>query len=238
MKIKESLTISIPAFNEEETLREVAKAALFTLKSLTNNYELLLVNDGSTDKTGEIMSELAKRNKHVRIITHERNMGFTGAISTSLLNGSKDLVLLAPADGQFNFAELERFVRAIKDYDVVVGYRTKNAEPVLRKIQSFVFYTLGAILLGIRLKGYAQVSLWRNHVLKDIKVFSHPRSNNALVEIVAKSLKKGYRFNEVPITWRKRRGGEPKGRINPTVIFYTILEMIKVRILVRNGKLF
>lgn len=238
MKIKESITIAIPAFNEEETLERVVLEALSTLKSLTKDYELLLVNDGSTDNTGEIMSKLKRKNKHIKIINHKQNMGFTGAISTSLLNGSKDLIILAPADGQFNFHQMERFIRGIKDYDVVVGYRTKNAESFIRKVQSLVFHMLGKILLGINLKGYAQISLWRKHVLRDMIVISHPRSNNALVEIVARSLNKGYRFKEVPITWRKRRGGKPKGIINPAVIFYTTREMIRIRRSIRHGKIF
>lgn len=238
MKIKESITIAIPVFNEEETLERVALEALSTLKTLTKDYELLLVNDGSTDNTGQIMNKLSKKNKRIKIINHKQNMGFTGAINTSLLNGSKDLVLLVPADGQFNFNQIKRFIKGIKDYDVVVGYRTKNAEPLIRKIQSLVFHMLGRILLGINLKGYAQISLWRRYVLKDMIVISHPRSNNALVEIVARSLKKGYRFNEVPITWRKRRGGRPKGIINPVVIFYTAREMIRVRQSIRNGRFF
>lgn len=76
MKKKISITISIPTFNEEQTLESVVRKALHVLRSLTEDYEPLLINNGSIDSTGKIMNRLARKDKHIRVIHHKENMGF------------------------------------------------------------------------------------------------------------------------------------------------------------------
>lgn len=225
---KESITISIPAFNEQETIKGVVKEALFVVKSLTDDYELLLINDGSTDKTGSIMKHLAKGNKHIRIIEHQVNKGFSSVITEGLFNSSKDLVLLAPADGQFDFKYLGKFVKAIQKYDGAIGYRVVNTEPIHRKIQSSIYHSIAKLLFSINLPEFSSVYMWRTSILKDIIISSAPNGNTAQVEIIFKVLQKGGKLNKIPIHWNYRKGGKPKGEINFKLIFLTLKDMWKL----------
>ena len=238
MKIKKSLTISIPAYNEEETLERVAKEALGALKLLTSKYQLLLINDGSGDKTSKIMFNLSKRYSHIKVINHKINRGFSAVIAEGLFTPSTELVFLAPADGQFDFRQLKKFVKLIGKYDAVFGYRVQNSENISRKVQSMVYRILGRVLFGIKLKEFSSVYLWRTDILRDIKVVSDSGSNAAQMEIVYKAHEKGAKFGQVPISWGKRKGGKAKGVINLKLIFSTLWEMIKLWWVVRHGKVF
>lgn len=225
---KESITISIPAFNEEQTLEDVVNEALLAVKELTDDYELFLINDGSTDKTKQIMERLVKKNKRIRVVHHKRNKGFSAVIGEGLKGSSKDLVFLAPADGQFNFNQLKKFVKAIEGHDVAVACRVRNAEPFNRKVQSFVYHISAKLLFNIHLKEFSSVYLWRTTLLKDIKVISSPSSNTAQIELFYKAQRKGARFVQVPISWNLRKGGRPKGVINLRLIITTFREMFKL----------
>lgn len=228
MKKRVSLTISIPAFNEEETLEKVVNEALIELKKITTNYELVLVDDGSTDKTKKIMESFAKIDNHVKIVYHKKNLGFSGAIKSSFENASKELVLLAPADGQFNFKELPEFVRAINGCDAVLAFRKINHEPFIRRFQSWFYHNLSKTLLRLTVKEIPTISLWRRASLQKLTITVNPRSNMALPQLIYQSSKLGYKFAQIPIIWHPRRGGEAKGRINLFLIFSTLIEMGKL----------
>ncbi len=225
----ESVSVVIPAYNEEETIEEVVKDALKNLSILVKDYAVVLVDDGSKDKTGKIIDQLSKKNKKVRAIHHKKNQGFTGAIKTSLKSGTKDLIFLAPADGQFNFKELGAFIKAINGYDCAVGYRIKNEETFIRKFNSKGFHLLSRILLNINLKEISTVSMWRKTMIDSLTIDSSQGSAMLLPEIISKAIKRGFKFTEVPIHWYERKGGKSKGA-NPIVIVKTFIEMLRLSI--------
>lgn len=224
---KESISVVIPAYNEEETVEQVVKEAFSTLAKISKDYEVVLIDDGSTDKTGKIIDRIARQNKRIRGVHHKQNMGFTGAMRTSFTSAKKHLVFLAPADGQFDFSQLKNFIEAIKGYDVAIGYRVENEEDIIRKINSRLFHLVCKILLNIHFKEISSVSLWRRRVIQSIEVVSEDRSAMFLPEVTSKALRKKYRFVEVPLRWGHRRGGESKGA-NPRVIVKTLIQMLRL----------
>jgi glycosyltransferase involved in cell wall biosynthesis len=228
---KPSISVVIPAYNEEKTVGSVAKDALRELAKLFADYEVVLVDDGSKDTTGKIIDSLAKENRHVRSLHHKKNKGFTGAMKTSFKSARKDLIFLAPADGQFDFSKLKKFVEAIKNYDVVLGYgkygKTRGGN-LIRKIISGIFHLISRVVLGIKFKEISSVSLWRREVIESVKVNSEDKSAMFLPEIIYKALGKGYRFTQVPQIWRKRQGGKAKGA-NIKVIIKTFVGLFKLR---------
>lgn len=207
----ESISVVIPAYNEKETIEQVAKDAIVAMKKLGIDYELVLVNDGSNDGTEKIIDKLAKNDKHIRAVHHKINKGFTGAMRTSFASAKKHLVFLAPADGQFDFDELVKFVEAIRGYHVAIGYRVENEEGLTRKINSRLFHALCRVLFDIRFKEISSVSMWRRNVLQSIEIESDDRSAMMLPELIHKAVKKKYKFTQVSISWRLRQGGQPKG---------------------------
>lgn len=222
---QETISVVIPAYNEAETVERVVKDAKAELEKIKIPYEIVIVDDGSTDKTGVIIDKLAKH-KFIRAIHHQKNKGFTGAISTCYKNAKNNLVFLSPADGQFDFKELGQFIESIKGYDVAVGYRIENPEPVTRKINSKAFHLLCKILLGINLKEISTVIMWRKHILDSLTIESEDRSAMIEPELIAKALKMKYKFIEVPIHFQERKGGVPKGG-SPLMIIKTFIGMIK-----------
>ena len=108
-----SLSITIPAYNEEGSIERVAQQALKAGRAFSKNFEVLLVDDGSTDTTGVIIDRLATKHKEIRVIHHKKNQGFSGAIKTCYRNARKELVFLAPADGQVDIADYKRFLDKI-----------------------------------------------------------------------------------------------------------------------------
>ena len=212
------LSIIIPAYNEEKRLQGTLKKVRDYLSAQNYEWEVLIVNDGSKDATGKIIDELVKKNKHIRVIRHKRNKGFTGAMKACLYSAKKHLIFLAPADGQFDFKELSKFIDAIRGYDVAVGYRVVNEENLIRKFNSLGFHFLVKILFGISLKEFSTVSLWRRRVVESIEIKSEDRSAMFLPELIYKAMKKNYKFVEVPIHWHLRRGGKAKGAGLKTII--------------------
>lgn len=224
---KESLSVVIPAYNEAKTIELVVKEAIGVLKEAKIDYEIVLVDDGSRDGTEKIINKLSKKDRRIRAIHHKINQGFTGAMRTSFKSAKKHLVFLAPADGQFDFSQLPKFIDQIRGYDVAIGYRVENEEGIRRKLNSKVFHFLCTVLLGVNFKEISTVSMWRKRVLDSIEIESDNRSAMMLPELISKAIKKKYLFTEVPIRWQLRKGGEAKGAGIKT-IYKTLLEMYRL----------
>lgn len=224
---KISISIVIPAFNEEETIKKVVLEAKAALSKITQDFEIVIVDDGSIDNTGKIIDRLGKENRKIKPIHHKKNKGFTGAMKTSLFSATKNLVFLAPGDGQFDFKHLKSFVEKIRDHDIAIGYRTAKEYSPIRNLNSLSFHLLCRFLFKIKFKEISTVSMWRRSILQGITIESDDRSAMFLPEIIYKSLQKKAKFVEVPITWRLRQGGIAKGA-NIKVILKTLSQMFKL----------
>jgi glycosyltransferase involved in cell wall biosynthesis len=223
-----SLTIAIPAYNEAESLRDVVNKAVRAGTLNVPVFEILIVNDGSTDRTGEIADELARANNHVKVIHHPKNRGFSGAIKTCYTKGGKELLFLIPADGQIDPLDVKIFLEAIGNADVVVGYRENNPEPLFRRFNSFVFHTIYRLLFGVKLREISTSILWRTSVLRSIDITASAKSALIEPEVIYKAWRAGFRFAQVPVPYYPRTGGVPKGS-NIFMIIETIKELLRLR---------
>jgi glycosyltransferase involved in cell wall biosynthesis len=222
-----SLTIAIPAYNEEGSVSGVIAGAVAAAKSVTHDYEILIVDDGSTDATGKIARRYAKKNARIRVIRHKRNLGFSGAIQSCYAYAKKELVFLLPGDGQIDARDIVIFLREAENADVVVGYRISNPEPLTRRINSFVFHVLYRVLFSVPLKEISTSILWRKTVLDSINVTAHTRSALIEPEVVYKASRAGFRFAQVPIPYYPRTSGKPKGT-NILMILMTLKELLRL----------
>lgn len=218
-----SLTIAIPAFNEAGSIEKVISDAFTAARELAKEYEILVVDDGSTDGTGELVSRIP----HITLITHKKNQGFSGAIKSCYQNAARELVFLLPADGQIKAADCKLFLDKIDQADVVVGFRKNNPEPFSRKLNSYVFHALYRTLFGVRLKEISTSILWRKKVLDTINITAIPRSALIEPEVVYKAWSAGFRFAEVGIPYYPRVAGIAKGS-NPLMILVTIKELLRL----------
>lgn len=229
MKLMPQLSIVIPAYNEEENIETVAQDALTALKKYSPAGELLFVDDGSTDATPRLLDRLARKDKRVRVVHHPKNQGFSGAISTCYREAARELIFLAPGDGQIRLDDVGRFLEKITAADVVIGYRLMRAESPARKLNSFLFHLFYRLLFGVPVREISTAVLWRKSVLDAITITAHPRSALIEPEVIYKAWKNGARLAEVGVPYYPRRAGTAKGG-NPLMILMTIRELVRLRL--------
>ncbi len=238
VKTNKKIVITIPAYNEETTIERVVKNVIQELSKFTDNFYILLVNDGSWDKTAQVIEELRKKYKNrVQVIHHKKNKGFSGAMKTCYEHAKGDLIFLGPADGQFNYSQVKLFVNELEKNkrDIVTAYRVINEEKITRKISSFAFHLIAKMLFGIRLKEFSSCILYTRKLRDSISIQAHPVSCMFLPELIYKSMKKKYTFGEVPIRFEKRKGGQANGA-NYRMIIKTLNEMFRFWWDIRIGK--
>lgn len=222
-----SLTIAIPAYNEELTLGPIIQEALDIGKKSAKKFELLLVDDGSTDTTGQIMDKSAKRHTEITVLHHATNLGFTGAIKSCYEKSKYAWVFLAPADGQIYLSDLSLFIEKTKNADVIIGYRKTRPEALLRKLNSYIFHTLYRSLFGITLKEISTAILWKKTILDKITITANPRSAMAQAEALYKAKLLGATFAQVPVPYYARKAGIAHGT-DPAMIMQTLKEMVRL----------
>ncbi len=221
-----SLTIFFPCFNEEANVERAARAALKAAQNLTDDYEVIIVNDGSRDKTGEIADRLAREDAHIRVIHHPQNKGYGAALQSGYRGAAKDTIFYTDGDLQFDLMEISRLWPLIAEYDVVTGYRLKRNDPFIRKLNSFCWTTLTKALFRLPVRDVnCAFKLFRREVIANIELASAGALIDA--EVFARAKKAGYRITEVGVHHYPRQFGSQTGA-NPLVILRAFKELFKL----------
>ena len=212
-----SLTIIIPAYNEQASLREIVRATVKEVQQVVEEWEILIVDDGSEDETRRVARDLATVWPGVRLICHVANMGSGAAIRTGIENASCELVMYIPADGQFLLQELAAFVEAASRGDVVLGVRDgRPGYTALRLLSSKVYTAAVNFLFGHRFADVNWINLWRRSIFDGLAL----RSTGVFLmeEIVTRAETKGHRVVEIPSEFLPRETGEAKGGSLSTIL--------------------
>lgn len=221
-----SLTIFFPCYNEEENVQKAVEAALVAAQLVTDDYEIMVVNDGSADQTGIIADQLAAQNPRVRVVHHPKNRGYGAALQSGYRSAVKDTVFYTDGDLQFDMKEIIKLWPLIEEYDVVTGYRIKRMDPLIRKLNSFGWTTLTKLLFGLPVRDVnCAFKLFRREVVADMPLISEGALIDA--EVFARAKKAGYRIIEVGVNHYPRLRGKQTGA-NPLVIFRAFWELIKL----------
>src|SRR5919112_5079873 len=129
----QGLSIFFPAYNDSGTIASLVITALRTARELTPDFEVIVVNDGSADNTASILDELARTYPQVRVVHHETNRGYGGALRTGFANATRELIFYTDGDAQYDPAEMELLWRRLGDSeDGVHGYKSNRPDPVHR----------------------------------------------------------------------------------------------------------
>lgn len=204
-----SITIAIPAFNEEENIEWVVKDSLKSLPKYFRDYEIVVVDDGSTDKTGTIADRLVLKNPRVKVV-HQPNGGYSKAMLSGIKAASKDYVAYLPADGQFLVEDMRHCFEILKDYDLVLGYRGSRPDyPTRRIVMSYGYLLLLLFLFDIKYIDVGWVNIWNTKKVQKLKL-NGVGGIFILTEIVVKFKKLGYKIGEAPSYYRPRRSGTVK----------------------------
>jgi glycosyltransferase involved in cell wall biosynthesis len=204
------LSIFLPAYNEEENAASAVEQVSAVAQELGIEYEIILVNDGSSDRTGEIGRELEGHIPNYRLVEHYPNRGYGGALKAGFEAATLDLVAFVPADKQFDFGEIDRFLAKIKDADIVCGYRANRQDNAVRKFNAMGWNTLVRLMFGYLCRDIdCGFKMLRRELVDHVNLVS----NGAMIdtELLAGAKARGYRIAEVPVTHLPRIGGEATG---------------------------
>jgi glycosyltransferase involved in cell wall biosynthesis len=221
-----SLTIFFPCYNEEENVERSTREALKAAQMVTDDYEVIIINDGSRDKTGEIADRLVKENPQVRVIHHPRNRGYGAALQSGYKGGRKDTIFYTDGDLQFDLTEITQLWPLIEKYDVVTGFRLQRNDPLMRKINSFLWTSLTRLLFRLPVRDVnCAFKLFRREVLADMELVSVGALIDA--EVFARARKAGHSITEVGVHHYPRQFGTQTGA-NPFVIFKAFAELFQL----------
>jgi glycosyltransferase involved in cell wall biosynthesis len=194
-----SLSIFFPAYNDAGTIASLALIAHMTARELTDDYEIIVVNDGSPDHTGELLDEMARHFPWLKVVHHEKNRGYGGALRTGFATASKDLVFYTDGDAQYDPRELAELHRTLgPEVSFVNGYKIGRSDPVHRIVIGRVYHWFVRTVFGLRLRDVdCDFRLMRRQVLERISL---TRSSGVIcVELMKKVQDHGFRIAQVPV---------------------------------------
>jgi glycosyltransferase involved in cell wall biosynthesis len=205
---KPGLSIFFPAYNDVGTIASLALVAHMTARRLTSDHEVIVVNDGSPDHTGELLDELASHFSWLRVVHHETNRGYGGALRTGFATASKELVFYTDGDAQYDPREMERLLEAFgPEVDFVNGYKISRNDPLHRIVIGRIYHWFVKLAFGLRLRDVdCDFRLMRRAVFGKVHL---TRSSGVIcVELMKKVQDLGFRIAEVPVHHYHRSYGK------------------------------
>ena len=205
---KPSLSIFFPAYNDAGTIASLVMVAHMTARKLTDDYEVIVVDDGSPDHTGELLDEMAQTLPWLRVVHHEKNRGYGGALRTGFVTASKDLVFYTDGDAQYDPRELHCLYEAFgPEVDFVNGYKIGRSDPFHRIVIGRLYHWFVKLSFGLRLRDVdCDFRLMRRSVFD--KVVLTRSSGVICVELMKKVQDHGFRLAEVPVHHYHRSYGK------------------------------
>lgn len=217
------LSIFFPFWNEEKNVKHVVESAIPVAKSIAEQWEILIIDDGSSDKTYEIGRELAQKYKNVRAITHAPNRGYGAALREGFENARYKYVVFTDGDRQFDFSEIDKFVDAISGSDIVIGFRKKRRDKFVRHVLMYLLKIWDFVFFRFYFKDIdCGFKMFRKSVFNEIMPL---RSEGAMIttEILAKATRKKLKIKEVEVNHYPREFGDQSGA-NIAVVVRAVLE--------------
>lgn len=203
-----SISAVFPAYNDAGTIPSMVLTALIALRQVTDDYEVIVTNDGSSDATDAVLQELAVRFPELKVITHETNKGYGCALRSGFSAASKDWVFYTDGDAQYNALEMPRLVDALTDkVDVVNGYKISRNDSWYRILIGRIYHHIVKIAFGFKLRDVdCDFRLIKREIFDAIPLESH--TGTICLEMVKKFQDAGYTFAEVPVNHYHRSYGK------------------------------
>lgn len=203
-----SITAFFPAYNDGGTIASMVVGVYKTLEELTDDFEVVVVENGSTDYTVEVLEELAERYEKLRILTHREPLGYGGALRVGFASATKELIFYTDGDAQYDPRELRQLLPALgSDVDIVNGWKIDRSDPVIRIIIGRIYNWGVKTLFDLRLRDIdCDFRLIRRRVFDVIDLESD--SGTICLEFVKKTEDAGFRYAEVPVHHYHRSYGK------------------------------
>ncbi|HUU18434.1 MAG TPA: glycosyltransferase family 2 protein [Sedimentisphaerales bacterium] len=229
-----SISVFFPCYNEQDNITRVVEQALTVLEKLNADFEIIIVNDGSSDSTGQIAGEIAGQKDKVKVVHHRTNLGYGAALQSGFKAATKELVFYTDGDGQFDINEMPPLLRLMEQYDIVSCYRLNRQDNLIRKINGWCWTKLVCLLFGMKIRDIdCAFKLYKREIFDNIKLVS----TGALIdaEILARAVSKGYRVTQQGIHHYPRTAGAQTGA-NLRVILRAFKELLRLRSQIREHR--
>jgi putative flippase GtrA len=218
-----SLSVVLPAYNEEQVIASTVADVLDVLSTWRMDVEVLVVNDGSTDRTGAIVAALAAAHPRIRLITHPTNQGYGAALVSGFVAATKELTFFMDADGQFDIRDLQQFFPFIDEYNAVIGYRLDRQDSWMRKLNAWGWKRLIGWVLGVHVRDIdCAFKLLHTEFLRQHPLETRGAMINA--ELLYRLTQAGYSYREIGVHHHPRQGGRATGA-RPSVILRAMREL-------------
>jgi glycosyltransferase involved in cell wall biosynthesis len=218
-----AISVFFPCYNEEENVGRVVGRAREVLEAMGAEYEIIIVDDGSKDRTGEIADELAGKDSRIKVVHHSPNRGYGAALQSGFRAATKKLVFFTDGDGQFDIGEIRMLLPMIEKNDIVCGYRLNRQDLFIRKLNGWLWTRLVNLLFGMRIRDIdCAFKLLKREVVADMQMLS----SGALIsaEILARATRRGCRITQVGVHHYPRTAGKQTGA-SPKVILRAFKEL-------------
>ena len=221
------LSVFFPALNDSGTIASMVIRAVKTASELTSDYEVIVVNDGSTDATAEIADELARTYSHVRVVHHPTNRGYGGALQTGFRTATKELIFYTDGDAQYDPAELAAlWAKMTPDADLVNGYKISRSDPLHRIIIGHTYHHIVSRLFGLKVRDVdCDFRLLRRSIFDRIQL--EKTSGVICLEMMKKIHDAKFKIVEVPVHHYHRAFGKSQF-FNFRRIFKTAFDVMRL----------
>jgi glycosyltransferase involved in cell wall biosynthesis len=212
-----AISVVLPALNEAANIEQTVQAVVTYMSDRAIDYEVIVVNDGSTDATGEIVKDLAQINPRLQVITHSQNLGYGSALRSGFDLVVGDYIFLMDSDRQFDISDLDRFLPHIVSNQnsnqdlILIGYRQKRADPMVRSLNAWAYHLFIKILFGLHVKDMdCAFKLFPRCAYLAVEPI---KSNGALFsgELLIKWQLAGFKKIEIPVRHFPRQFGVQTG---------------------------
>jgi glycosyltransferase involved in cell wall biosynthesis len=228
-----SISVVLPAYNEEENIGQAVKSVLEVMEPITPHYEVIVVDDGSRDGTSEVVRELAASYPKVRLVRHEVNQGYGGALNSGFKAATGELIFFTSSDNQYDVVEVKKLLPLIETADLVIGYRVHRQDPFTRRLFAWGWNTLVNLLFGYVSRDIdCAFKLFKRQILSQVPI----TSKGAMIdtELLVGAKRSGFSIVEVPVSHFPRLAGSQTGA-NIRVILRAFRDLFKFRLQLTSG---
>jgi len=201
-----SISVFLPAFNEQENIRECVLSVKRYLAKRFKDYEILVISDGSIDNTNKIVEEIAQNDKRIKLFARRKKLGYGAGLRAGFAHSSKELIFYTDSDNQFNIEDMDRLLPLFSSYDIISAYRVNRKDPLMRIFIAYVYNMVIRILFNLKIRDIdASFKLYKKEVFKNMRLVTNTGLTDA--EVLIKAQRQGFKIGQIGVAHYPRIHG-------------------------------